>query len=69
MTITVLDSVRLMTEILDAPAADRADLIRAMWQPLAPMYRFIPGGLDLADAGAGAARFAAEALRRYAGEH
>lgn len=50
MTITVLDSVRLMTEILDAPAADRADLVRAMWQPLAPMYRFIPGGLDLADA-------------------
>lgn len=50
MTITVLDSLRLMSAILDAPQADRADLVRAMWQPLAPMYRFVPGGLDLAEA-------------------
>lgn len=48
MTLTLIDSATATTRILDAPAESRADLVREMWQPLAGMYHFIPGGLDLA---------------------
>lgn len=50
MTITVLDSAGTMTEVLAASPADRPDLVRAMWAPMAGMYRFVPGGVDLGQA-------------------
>ena len=37
-----------MSRILTADAKDRTDLIRDMWAPMAGMYHFIPGDLDLA---------------------
>ncbi|TQL77408.1 uncharacterized protein YjaZ [Stackebrandtia endophytica] len=37
-----------MARILDAPEADRADLVRRLWEPMAGMYHFIPGGVDMA---------------------
>lgn len=37
-----------MNRVLTADATDRADLIRDMWAPMAGMYYFIPGGVDLA---------------------
>jgi uncharacterized protein YjaZ len=49
MEITVLDSAAAMRRILDAPPAARTDLVRAMWEPMAGMYRFVPGALDLAE--------------------
>lgn len=48
MTITMIDSATATARILDAPADTRSDLVREMWQPMAGMYHFIPGGLDLA---------------------
>ena len=48
MTISVIDSASGMNRILTADAKDRADLIRDMWAPMAGMYHFIPGGVDLA---------------------
>ena len=49
MTVTLIDSASATARILDADPADRADLIREMWAPMAGMYHFVPGGLDLAD--------------------
>jgi len=57
MDITVLDSAAAMRRILDAPPAARADLVRAMWQPMAGMYAFLPGPLDLADVHRGSSGF------------
>lgn len=48
MTISVLDSASDMTRVVNADVQDRADLIRAMWAPIAGMYHFIPGGVDMA---------------------
>src|SRR5690625_4237736 len=48
MTIAVIDSLSAMNRVLTADATDRADLIRDMWAPMAGMYHFIPGGVDLA---------------------
>lgn len=48
MTITVIDSAAAMNRILDAAPHLRPDLVRAMWEPMAGMYHFIPGGLDMA---------------------
>ncbi|MEV7008124.1 DUF2268 domain-containing putative Zn-dependent protease [Streptosporangium sp. NPDC051022] len=47
MTITVLDTYSAMRRILLAPAADRADLLRSMLEPVAGMYRYFPGEVDL----------------------
>jgi uncharacterized protein YjaZ len=50
MDITTIDTATAMRRVLDAPRPERAGLIRAMWAPMAGMYRFVPGGgLDLAD--------------------
>jgi len=46
MKITMLDSLAATREILDAPIADRPDLIRRMRSPMDGMYPFIPGGPD-----------------------
>lgn len=48
MTISVIDSASSMRRVLAATPDDRADLVREMWSPLAGMYRFIPGGVDMA---------------------
>ncbi|MBD7949785.1 DUF2268 domain-containing protein [Oerskovia rustica] len=48
MTISVIDSASGMSRVLTAAAQDRADLIRDMWAPMAGMYHFIPGGVDMA---------------------
>ena len=47
MTITVLDTAAAMTSILEADDEQRPELVRKMWEPMAGMYRFVPGGLDL----------------------
>lgn len=47
MTIKVLDTYPAMREILEAPQADRAGLLRAMLEPAAGMYRYFPGEVDL----------------------
>jgi uncharacterized protein YjaZ len=47
--INVLDTHRAMTAVLDAPVDARADLVRAMWQPMTGMFRYFPGVVDLAD--------------------
>ena len=48
MTISVIDSATSMRRVLAAGPSDRAALIREMWSPLAGMYHFIPGGVDMA---------------------
>lgn len=47
MTITVLDTYQRIREILTAPPADRPELLRAMLEPVAGMYRYFPGEVDL----------------------
>lgn len=37
-----------MRRVLAATPDDRTDLVREMWSPLAGMYHFIPGGVDMA---------------------
>lgn len=49
MTFTVIDSASAMRAALAAPDAERDDLLRDMWAPLANMYSFVPGGVDMAD--------------------
>ncbi|MEB7448380.1 DUF2268 domain-containing putative Zn-dependent protease [Arthrobacter koreensis] len=48
MTVSVIDSATSMRRVLAAAPDDRADLVRDMWSPLAGMYHFIPGGVDMA---------------------
>ncbi|MBP2413498.1 uncharacterized protein YjaZ [Arthrobacter stackebrandtii] len=48
MTISVIDSASRMRRLLAATPDDRAELVREMWFPLAGMYHFIPGGVDMA---------------------
>ncbi|MGW6621794.1 DUF2268 domain-containing protein [Nocardia sp. NPDC055002] len=48
MTISMIDSASGMTRVLTAEQQDRADLIREIWAPMAGMYHFIPGGVDMA---------------------
>jgi uncharacterized protein YjaZ len=57
MTITVPDTVSTMRDILRAPAADRADMLRSMLEPVKPMYRYAPGEVDLVDIHLGSAGF------------
>ncbi|MFB9614132.1 DUF2268 domain-containing protein [Kutzneria kofuensis] len=47
MTITVLETYPAMRAILRAPGADRPELLRAMLEPAAGMYRYFPGEVDL----------------------
>jgi uncharacterized protein YjaZ len=47
MTITVLDTYPAMRAILRAAPADRPELLRAMLEPTAGMYRYFPGEVDL----------------------
>ncbi|WP_156759752.1 DUF2268 domain-containing protein [Microbacterium karelineae] len=49
MTVTMIDTASAMARVLNAPAADRDDLLREMWRPMAGMYHFVPGGPDLAE--------------------
>lgn len=49
MTISVMDSASGMRRVLAASPDQRADLVREMWTPMAGMYHFVPGGLDLAE--------------------
>lgn len=48
MTISVIDSAAAMSEVLKAASDARPDLVREMWSPLAGMYHFVPGGVDMA---------------------
>lgn len=48
MTISVIDSAAHMHRVLAADAKDRTDVIREMWAPMAGMYHFVPGGVDMA---------------------
>ncbi|MBY6060575.1 DUF2268 domain-containing protein [Microbacterium esteraromaticum] len=48
MTITVINSAPMMRQALTAASDLRADLVREMWAPMAGMYHFVPGGVDLA---------------------
>lgn len=47
MTIDVIDSYTAMRDILSAPLADRPPLLRAMLEPVAGMFRYFPGEIDL----------------------
>lgn len=47
VTITVLDSYSATKRILQAPVAERDDLLRSMLEPTAGMYRYYPGEVDL----------------------
>ncbi|WP_040162341.1 DUF2268 domain-containing protein [Nigerium massiliense] len=49
MTISIIDSAAAMRQVLDAPPSVRAEAVRELWAPLAGMYHFIPGGVDLAE--------------------
>ena len=48
-TITVLDTAQAFRELLTAPVTDRPDLVRRMWEPMAGMFRFFPGGAQAVD--------------------
>lgn len=48
MTISLIDSGSSMRRIITATPDERADLVREMWSPLAGMYHFVPGGVDMA---------------------
>lgn len=48
MTISVIDSASAMSRVLKAAPDARADHVREMWSPLAGMYHFVPGGVDMA---------------------
>ncbi|WP_242676712.1 hypothetical protein [Rhodococcus sp. ABRD24] len=47
MTITVLDTFTGMDTVLRAPTAERSARLTAMLTPMAGMYRFFPGEVDL----------------------
>ena len=49
MAITVLDTYAGMTSVLRSDEADRTDLLRTMLEPVAGMYRYFPGEVDLAE--------------------
>jgi uncharacterized protein YjaZ len=49
VTITVLDTYTAMKQILRAPVADRAGMLRSMLEPVSGMFRYFPGDVDLVD--------------------
>lgn len=48
MSIYVIDSAEGMRRVLDAAPQGRADLVRELWESMAGMYHFVPGGVDMA---------------------
>lgn len=44
-----MDSATAMRRILDAEPEQRTGLVRQMWEPMAGMYHFMPGGIDMAE--------------------
>ena len=48
MSISVIDTATTMRAVLTAPESARQNLLRELWAPVAPMYSFVPGGVDLA---------------------
>ncbi|WP_232548907.1 DUF2268 domain-containing protein [Propioniciclava soli] len=50
MTISVIDSAAGMSRVLAATPAERAARVRELWDPMAGMYFFIPGGMDMVSA-------------------
>lgn len=48
MSISVIDSAPPMRETLTAAPSERLDAVRRLWAPMAGMYHFVPGGVDLA---------------------
>ncbi|WIM71879.1 hypothetical protein QP028_10110 [Corynebacterium suedekumii] len=49
MTVTMIDSAARMRAMVSSPPEDWQDAARRLWQPMAGMYFFIPGGPDLAE--------------------
>ncbi len=47
MTIDVIDSCTAMRRILAAPLAERPSLLRTLMEPVAGMFRYFPGEVDL----------------------
>jgi uncharacterized protein YjaZ len=47
MTITMLNTAAGMASVLDAAEEDRAETLRAVLAPMAGMYRYFPGEVDL----------------------
>ena len=47
MSITVLDTSHGIAEVLAAPSSRRADVLREVLAPMAGMYRWFPGDVDL----------------------
>ncbi|MDO5535079.1 MAG: DUF2268 domain-containing putative Zn-dependent protease [Propionibacteriaceae bacterium] len=50
MAISVIDSASGMRQVLDAAPDERAARVRELWEPMAGLYSFIPGGMDLVTA-------------------
>lgn len=48
MSISIIDTATAIRGVVAAPESQRADLIRELWAPVAPIYSFVPGGVDLA---------------------
>ncbi len=48
MTVTMIDSPARMRAMVSSSPEDWQDAARRLWQPMAGMYFFIPGGPDLA---------------------
>lgn len=48
MTVTMIDSAARMRAMVSSPPEDWQNAARRLWQPMAGMYFFIPGGPDLA---------------------
>jgi len=47
VTITVLDTYSAIREVLRSPLGERPAQLRAMLEPVAGMYRYFPGEVDL----------------------
>jgi uncharacterized protein YjaZ len=47
MTIRILDTASGMRSVLNSPEAERAARLRSMLEPVADMYRYFPGEVDL----------------------
>lgn len=48
MNMTVIDSAASMRDVLGVAPTDRPEKIRELWAPMAGMYSFMPGGVDMA---------------------
>lgn len=50
MNITMINTASGMRRVMDAAPIERPDMIRELWEPMAGMYRYAPGSVDLAAA-------------------